>query len=102
LTFIPGVGVRMQLGADTLALDLHHADAAIAVGTVSGLGRIAQMRQLDAVAARGAEDRLALGRFDLAAIEGEANAIFALAVARAHSFTLRHQPPSGLPRSSGK
>src|SRR5262245_47311826 len=42
-----------------LAFDLHHADAAVAVGAVAGLGRVAQMRQLDAEAARGAEDGLA-------------------------------------------
>ena len=35
-------------GQHALALDLDHADAAIAVGAVAGLGRIAQMRKLDA------------------------------------------------------
>src|SRR3954451_8681920 len=41
------------------ALDLDHADTAIAVGTVAWLWRIAEMRKLDAHAARGAEDGLA-------------------------------------------
>jgi hypothetical protein len=35
-------------GQHALAFDLDHADAAIAVGAVTGLGRIAQMRKLDA------------------------------------------------------
>src|SRR5579871_2023520 len=38
----------------TLALDLDHADAAVAVGPITRLRRVTQMRQLDAVAARGA------------------------------------------------
>ena len=42
LTFMPGVGVQdAARGEHALALDLHHADAAIAVRAVAGLGQIA-------------------------------------------------------------
>ena len=53
------------------AFDLHHADAAVAVGAIAGLRRVAQVRQLDAEAARGAEDRLAGADVDLATIDAE-------------------------------
>src|SRR5262245_18077004 len=54
-----------------LAFDLDHADAAVAVGAIAGLGRVAQMWQLDADAARGAEDGLALADIALALIGTE-------------------------------
>ncbi len=58
-------------GEHALALDLDHADAAIAVGAVAGLGRIAQVRQLDVEPARGAEDRFAFADVDLAVVDEE-------------------------------
>ena len=54
-----------------LAFDLDHADAAIAVRPVAGLGRVAQVRQLDVEAARGAEDRLAGADIHLAVVDEE-------------------------------
>src|SRR5262249_257164 len=54
-----------------LAFDLHHADAAIAVRAVAGLGRIAQVRQLDAEPSSGAEDGLAGADVDLALVDDE-------------------------------
>src|SRR6516165_8871696 len=76
------IGLRLHLharrrraeatcGEHPLALDLDHADAAIAVRPVAGLGRIAEMRQLDVEAARGAEDRLAVADVDFAIVDGE-------------------------------
>src|SRR5262249_40190120 len=76
------IGLRLDLHArrghadaacrqHALALDLHHADAAVAVGAITGLGRVAQMRQLDAEAARGAEDGLAGADVDLAIVDAE-------------------------------
>src|SRR5206468_7264989 len=61
------IGLRLHLHArrrradaarreHALALDLDHADTAVAVRPIAGLGRIAQMRQLDAEPARSAED----------------------------------------------
>ena len=58
-------------GEHALALDLHHADAAIAVGTVAGLGQVAQMRQLDPEPAGGTEDGLAGADLDLAIVDAE-------------------------------
>src|SRR5579859_112834 len=54
-----------------LALDLHHAGAAIAVGPVVRLGRIAQMRNLPALALGHLPDGLAIDGFDLLAVELE-------------------------------
>ena len=67
------VGRRAEAarGEHALALDLDHADAAIAVRPIAGRRRVAQMRQCDAVALGGAEDRLADRRLDLAAVERE-------------------------------
>ena len=60
LTFMPRRrGADAARGKHALALDLDHADAAIAVGAVAGLGRVAEVRQLDALAARDLEDGLA-------------------------------------------
>ncbi len=64
-----------------LALDLDHADAAVAVGAIAGLGRVAQVRQLDVVAAAGAEDRLAGADVDLLAVHEEGLRRGALALA---------------------
>src|SRR5262249_35498241 len=58
-------------GEHALALDLDHADAAVAVRAIAGLGRIAQVRQLDVEPAGGAEDRLALADVDLAVVDEE-------------------------------
>src|SRR6185437_7350727 len=52
-------------GQHALALDLDHADAAVAVRPVAGLRRVAQVRQLDVEAARGAEDGFAVADVDL-------------------------------------
>src|SRR5262245_61724655 len=65
-----------------LALRLDHADAAVAVRPIAGLGRVAQVRKLDAEAARGAENGLAVADVDLALINAEGRA-FGLSV-RAH------------------
>src|SRR6185312_4867480 len=76
------VGLRLHLhagrrrtnaacGEDALALDLDHADAAIAVGAIAGLRRVAQVRQLDVEPARGAEDRFTLADVDLALVDVE-------------------------------
>src|SRR6516164_5768005 len=59
-------------GQDPLAFDLDHADAAIAVGPIAGLRQIAQMRELDAETARGAENGLAGADVDLAVVDREA------------------------------
>src|SRR5262249_50710344 len=113
-----------------LAFDLHHAGAAIAVRTVAGLGRVAQMRDVGAVPVRHLPDGLIGAGLDLAAIEGEFHALahritplesvgWAKREARAHpahhkvgtlrfahptatTATLRYQPPSGFFSSSGK
>ena len=62
-------------GQHALALDLDHADAAIAVGAIAGLRRVAQMRQLDAEPARGAEDGFAVADVDLAVVDHEGLAV---------------------------
>ena len=76
-------------GQHALALDLDHADAAIAVRPVAGLGRVAQMRQLDVVAAAGAEDRLARADVDLLAVDEEG---VGLACVGAHVHPSRLSP----------
>src|SRR5919204_4101019 len=55
------------------ALDFDHAGAAIAVGPIAGLGRIAQMRDVDAEPPRDLPDGLAVVRDDFAAVEREAD-----------------------------
>src|SRR3954469_25947029 len=57
----------------TLALDLDHAGAAIAVGAIVGRGRIAQMRNLAALTFCNLPDRLACIGLDLLAVELERN-----------------------------
>src|SRR5215210_241404 len=54
-----------------LALDLHHAGAAIAVGPVARLRRVAQMRDVGALALGDLPDRLAFARVHLDAVERE-------------------------------
>ena len=74
-------------GQHALALDLHHAGAAIAVGAVAGLGRIAQMRDVDPLALGHLPDGLALERLDFLAVEDEFHR-FAGAVACGHGLLL--------------
>ena len=74
-------------GQHALALDLHHAGAAIAVGAVAGLGRIAQMRDVGAQALGHLPDGLAVERLDFLAVEDEFHR-FAGAVACGHGFLL--------------
>ena len=62
-----------RCGEHPLSLDLHHARAAVAVGPVAGLVRVAQMRDVGAETMRDLPDRLAVERLDLAAVEGESN-----------------------------
>src|SRR5262249_2297568 len=90
------IGLRLDLHAGgrlaptarrqhPLSLDLHHADAAIAVRTVTRLRGVAEMRKLDPMSARHPKDGLVRTRLDLLAIEGKGDRL-ALSV-RAH------QPP---------
>ena len=64
-------GADAARGQHALALDLHHADAAVAVRPVAGLGQVAEVRQLDVVAAPGGEDRLTRKDVDLPAVHDE-------------------------------
>src|SRR5581483_12003874 len=80
-----------------LALDLHHAGAAIAVGAVAGLGRIAQVRNVDAFALGDLPDGLARLRRHLAAVEREFHRLWCL-VHRVTSLPLAaacSPPPCG-------
>src|SRR6202011_2994787 len=58
-------------GEHALALDLHHAGAAVAVRPVAGLGRVTQVRDVDAEALRRLPDGLAGLDVDLAPVERE-------------------------------
>ena len=58
-------------GQHALAFDLDHAGTAIAVGAVTRLGRIAQMRDVGALALRHLPDRLARMRMHFDAVESE-------------------------------
>ncbi len=72
----PGAGLaHARGGEDPLALDLDHARAAIAVGTVAGLLRMAQVRDLAAMAAGDLPDRLARPGLDLVAVELKADGL---------------------------
>ena len=62
-------------GEHALALDLDHAGAAIAVGPVVGLRRVAEMRDRGAQALRHLPDRLIIGGLDALAIQFEADAL---------------------------
>ena len=78
-------------GEHALALDLHHAGAAIAVRPVAGLGRVAQVRDVGALALGDLPDRLALPSLNLDAVEGESNGL-AGPVRRAHQITFPSAP----------
>ena len=65
-----------------LALDLHHAGAAVAVGPVAGLVRVAQMRDVVAETMRDLPDRLAVERLDLVPVEGESDRFSHLGISR--------------------
>ncbi len=70
-TFMPARGLADAARRQhALALDLDHAGAAIAVGAVAGLGRIAQMRDVGAEALGHLPDGLALERLDFAGRRG--------------------------------
>src|SRR5215831_12731550 len=71
LTFMPGVGVRMQLAASTRS------------PSISTM----QTRQFDAEAARGAKDSLAFADVDVALVDAEGVGL-CRAVRRAHGFDL--------------
>src|SRR5207253_10304608 len=97
------IGLRLDLHAGrrrtdaaccehALAFDLHHADATVAVGAVAGLGQVAQVRQLDSEAARGAEDRLASADVDLAPVDAEGVGLAARV--SAHRITICPSPSS--------
>src|SRR5262249_22793449 len=77
-----------------------HADAAVAVRAIARRRRVAQVRQLDAVAPRRVENALAGRRFDLAAVEGEFNGRGLVG----HGITriIFYQLPRGVLSSSGK
>ncbi|GBD42222.1 hypothetical protein HRbin39_01611 [bacterium HR39] len=76
-------------GERALALDLHHAGAAVAVGPVARLGQPAQVGDLDALAAGHLPDGLARPRLHLAAVEHEADG-------------LAHDAPPSRPSSPAK
>jgi hypothetical protein len=60
-------------GEHALAVDLDHAGAAIAIRPIAGLGRIAKVRNVGAVALRDLPDRLARLCLDFLPVEGECN-----------------------------
>ncbi len=81
-TLMPAVGVRIAGRREyALALDLHHAGAAIPVWPVARLGSMAEMRDVGAQPLRHSPDRLAGQGFDAPAVEfeGVAGAIAAAA-----------------------
>src|SRR5262249_3997120 len=71
-----------------LALDLDHAGAAIAIGAIPRLRRVAEMRQLGLMAMRGLPDRLLRPRLDLDAVEEEFHA------SRRHTRSVAHDTSS--------
>jgi hypothetical protein len=73
-------------GEHTLALDLDHASAAVAVRTIARLRQIAEMRNVSALALRHLPDGFALEGFDFLAVEGEFD-LFRHAVHGVHGFT---------------
>src|SRR5262249_47425522 len=103
-----------------LAFDLHHADAAVPIGAIAGLGQVAQVRELDVEAARGTKDRLAGADVDFAAVDAEGVGFPAWVCVHRLTISLRphrprrglhpllrrkhpyHQLPSGFSSSSGK
>ena len=62
-------------GQHALALDLDHAGAAIAVGAIAGLGRIAKMRNFGPHPLGDLPDGFAGGRLDLPAVEFEVDLV---------------------------
>ena len=66
-------------GEHALALDLDHAGAAIAVRPVAGLGRVAQMRNVGALALGDLPDGLVLARMHFHAVEREGDGLAARA-----------------------
>src|SRR3546814_8852682 len=60
-------------GQHALALDLHHAGAAVAVGAVAGLRLVAEMRDLRPGARRGLPDGLARLRLYILSVQREAD-----------------------------
>ena len=62
-------------GKRALALDLHHAGAAVAVGPVAGPRQPAQMRDVDALALGDLPDRLVRPGLDIAPVEGEGDLV---------------------------
>ena len=64
------------------SLHLDHARAAVAVGPVAGLVRVAQMRDVGAETMGDLPDRLAVVCLDLVAVEGESNRFSHLEVSR--------------------
>ena len=90
-------GVMSAYAPDALAFDLDHAHPAIAVRAVAGLGGIAQMRQLDAGAAGGAKNALAVADIDLAIIDGEGGCAHILAHASTSSGRLAAAAQAALP-----
>src|SRR5436189_103583 len=61
-------------------------------GAAAGLGQVAQVRQLDSEAARGAEDRLASADVDLAPVDAEGVGLAARV--SAHRITICPSPSS--------
>src|SRR5262249_56050993 len=99
-----GIGLRLDLhagrrradaarGEHALAFDLHHADAAVPVRAIAGLGQVAQVRQLDVEAARCAEDRLAGADIDFAAVDAEGAGFAARVCVHRLTISLRPHPP---------
>ena len=84
-------------GEHALALDLHHAGAAIAVRPVAGLRRVAEMRDVGAEPLRHLPDRLAGARLDLRAVELEGDGL----AHKVHSlWTSASHPSSGVRRNA--
>src|SRR5262245_58360467 len=73
-------------GQHALAFDCHHAGAAISVGAIPGLRRVAKVRDVGAEALCHLPDGFAIKRFNLFAVEDEFYR-FGFAVARAHRFS---------------
>ena len=71
-----------RCGEHPLALDLDHARAAVAVGPVAGLVRVAQVRDVGAETMRDLPDRLPVERLDLVAVEGESDHFTHLGISR--------------------
>ena len=91
------LGFRPRI-QDALALDLDHADAAIAVRPVTGFRRVAQVRQLDIKPAGGAENRLAFANIDLAVVDRE-SLDSGFAASRFSFVAIAHRADLGLPMS---